>query len=104
MNLSSSSADKYYLLQMTWGKAFLGWSATPADALSLALDLNDRFALDGCDPASYAGVAWCFGWADGPRAAQGTLVSGALRTRGTAKHTNVATRFAAWVDSAAEIV
>lgn len=28
---------------------------------SAALHCNHRWALDGCDPASYAGVLWCFG-------------------------------------------
>ncbi len=26
-----------------------------------ALHCNHRWALDGCDPASYAGILWCFG-------------------------------------------
>ena len=30
-------------------------------ACSAALHCNHRWALDGCDPASYAGVLWCFG-------------------------------------------
>lgn len=37
----------------------------PAPALApchrAALHCNHRWALDGCDPASYAGVLWCFG-------------------------------------------
>jgi len=30
-------------------------------ALAAALDLNNRYSLDGRDPNSFAGVAWCFG-------------------------------------------
>lgn len=26
-----------------------------------------RFALDGCDPASYSGILWCFGKHDKPK-------------------------------------
>ena len=40
-------------VRMTWGKAFIGWTESPSDALRLALDLNHRYALDGQDPASY---------------------------------------------------
>ncbi|TFH34136.1 MAG: deoxyribodipyrimidine photolyase, partial [Dehalococcoidia bacterium] len=31
-----------------------------------ALYLNNRWQLDGRDPNSYAGVAWCFGKHDRP--------------------------------------
>jgi deoxyribodipyrimidine photo-lyase len=31
-----------------------------------ALELNSRWFLDGRDPNSYAGVAWCFGRHDRP--------------------------------------
>jgi deoxyribodipyrimidine photo-lyase len=71
---------------MTWGKALLGWCASPAAALRATLHLNHRFALDGCDPASYGGVLWCYGLFDGPKEAAGTRVSGSLRTRPTAAH------------------
>lgn len=72
--------------RMTWGKALLRWCPGPAAALRAALHLNHRFALDGCDPASYGGVLWCFGLFDGPREAASTPVSGSLRQRSTASH------------------
>ena len=50
---------------MTWGKAPLLWAPSPAAALSFTLHLNHKWALDGCDPASYAGVLWCFGQVGG---------------------------------------
>jgi hypothetical protein len=28
--------------------------------------LNDRYALDGLSPPSYAGLLWCLGWGDNP--------------------------------------
>ena len=51
---------------MYWGKKILEWSADPAQAYLDALYLNNKYALDGRDPNSYAGVAWCFGKHDRP--------------------------------------
>jgi photolyase PhrII len=53
-------------VRMTWGKAFLGWTRSAEEALDLGLRLNDRFALDGRDPASMTGVLWCLGALDRP--------------------------------------
>jgi deoxyribodipyrimidine photo-lyase len=53
-------------LRMYWGKKILEWSADPAQAFADALALNDKYALDGRDPNSVAGVAWCFGMHDRP--------------------------------------
>ena len=51
-------------LRMTWGKAFLSWAPSPALALTWALDLNHKYALDGGDPLlreSRNDVADCLG-------------------------------------------
>ncbi|MEN3010571.1 MAG: deoxyribodipyrimidine photo-lyase [Candidatus Bipolaricaulaceae bacterium] len=53
-------------LRMYWGKQFLRWTHDPEDAFRWALYLNNKYALDGNDPASYAGVGWCFGLHDRP--------------------------------------
>lgn len=53
-------------MRMYWGKKLLEWSSTPEEAMRLALWLNNRYAVDGRDPNSYAGVAWCFGKHDRP--------------------------------------
>jgi len=53
-------------LRMYWGKKILEWSPNPAQAYLDALYLNNKYALDGRDPNSYAGVAWCFGKHDRP--------------------------------------
>ena len=45
-------------LRMYWAKKILEWSVSPNDAISVAVSLNDRFALDGRDPNGYAGIAW----------------------------------------------
>jgi len=44
-------------VRMTWGKALLDWTPNAAAALSMMLDLNHRYALDGRDPASARRVA-----------------------------------------------
>lgn len=48
-------------LRMLWGKKILEWSATPEDALATMIELNNRYALDGCDPNSYSGIFWVLG-------------------------------------------
>lgn len=53
-------------MRMYWGKQFLLWTSDPAEAFRWAIYLNNKYALDGRDPASYAGVAWCFGLHDRP--------------------------------------
>lgn len=45
-------------LRMYWAKKILEWSESPEEAISTAIYLNDRYALDGRDPNGYAGVAW----------------------------------------------
>ncbi len=53
-------------LRMLWGKKILEWSPTPQEALARMLELNDRFALDGRDPNSVAGIFWVLGRYDRP--------------------------------------
>lgn len=48
-------------MRMYWGKKILEWSKSPQKAYEIALYLNNKYALDGRDPNSYAGIAWCFG-------------------------------------------
>lgn len=48
-------------LRMYWGKKILEWSKSPEEAFSTAIDLNDKYELDGRDPNGYAGVAWAIG-------------------------------------------
>ncbi|XP_016392846.1 deoxyribodipyrimidine photo-lyase-like [Sinocyclocheilus rhinocerous] len=40
-------------LRMYWAKKILEWTASPEEALSIAIYLNDRLSLDGCDPNGY---------------------------------------------------
>ena len=53
-------------LRMLWGKKILEWSPSPERALAVMLELNNRYALDGCDPNSTSGILWCLGRYDRP--------------------------------------
>jgi deoxyribodipyrimidine photo-lyase len=48
-------------MRMYWGKKILEWSKNPEIAFDTALRLNNKYELDGRNPNSYTGVAWCFG-------------------------------------------
>jgi photolyase PhrII len=72
-------------LRMTWGKAIPLWTATPEAALETLIELNDRYALDGGDPSSYAGLLWCLGLFDRPFAPE-VQVLGRVRPRPIAGH------------------
>ncbi len=58
-------------MRMYWGKKILEWSINPQMAYKIALQLNNKYELDGRDPNGFAGVAWCFGkhdraWSERP--------------------------------------
>eukprot|EP00986_Skeletonema_menzelii_P018592 scaffold26660_cov143-Skeletonema_menzelii.AAC.12 len=62
-------------VRMTWGKTVVSWASSlecessqqRSDVVLKTLCyLNDRFALDGLSPPSYAGILWCMGWTDKP--------------------------------------
>jgi deoxyribodipyrimidine photo-lyase len=48
-------------LRMYWAKKILEWTRSPEEAWNLAIQLNDRYELDGRDPNGYAGIAWAMG-------------------------------------------
>lgn len=48
-------------MRMYWGKQFIAWTHNARTAHSWALELNNRYFLDGRDANSFTGVAWCFG-------------------------------------------
>jgi len=63
-------------MRMYWGKKILEWTVEPAEAYQTAIYLNNKYCLDGRDPNSYTGIAWCFGKHDRPwqeRAVFGTI-------------------------------
>jgi hypothetical protein len=41
---------------MYWAKKILEWTESPAEALRIAIRLNDRYSLDGRDPNGYVGA------------------------------------------------
>ncbi len=59
-------------MRMYWAKKILEWTKNPADALAIAIFLNDKYELDGRDPNGYVGIAWSIGgvhdraWFDRP--------------------------------------
>ncbi|NNF00588.1 MAG: DNA photolyase [Pyrinomonadaceae bacterium] len=70
-----NAAQKQYVLdawmpnniRMYWGKTLVGWMKSPQEAWYTACYLNDRFSLDGRDPATYGNIGWCFGKINYPR-------------------------------------
>jgi len=45
-------------MRMYWAKKILEWSPDVATGFAWAVELNDRYELDGRDPNGYAGIAW----------------------------------------------
>ena len=45
-------------LRMYWAKKILEWTPDPATAFAIAVDLNDRYEMDGRDANGYAGISW----------------------------------------------
>lgn len=64
-------------MRMYWGKKIIEWTETPEKAFSFMVYLNNKYSLDGNDPNSYAGIAWCFGKHD--RAFKERKVFGKIR-------------------------
>lgn len=60
--LKTGSMHNY--MRMYWGKKIIEWSPSPRHAYTTMLRLNNTYQLDGRDPNSFAGVAWCFGTHD----------------------------------------
>jgi len=53
-------------MRMLWGKKILEWTASPRAALAALIHLNNKYAVDGRDPNSYAGIFWILGRFDRP--------------------------------------
>jgi deoxyribodipyrimidine photo-lyase len=61
-----TSGTIHNYLRMLWGKKVIEWSRTPEEAYATLVHLNNKYAIDGRDPSSYAGILWCFGLFDRP--------------------------------------
>jgi deoxyribodipyrimidine photo-lyase len=48
-------------MRMYWCKKIIEWSPSPESAYDRSIYLNNKYSIDGRDPNSFAGVAWCFG-------------------------------------------
>lgn len=48
-------------MRMYWAKKIIEWSPSFKKAYETTIYLNNKYFIDGRDPNSYAGVAWCFG-------------------------------------------
>ncbi len=48
-------------LRMLWGKKILHWTRSPAEALDVMIELNNKYAIDGRNPNSYSGIFWVLG-------------------------------------------
>jgi deoxyribodipyrimidine photo-lyase len=57
----SSTGKMHGYMRMYWAKKILEWSSSPEEALQIAIDLNDKYELDGRDPSGYTGIAWSIG-------------------------------------------
>ncbi|MFZ1626716.1 MAG: deoxyribodipyrimidine photo-lyase [Candidatus Moraniibacteriota bacterium] len=55
------SGKMHDYLRMYWAKKILEWTASPEEAMRVAIALNDKYELDGRDPNGYAGIAWSIG-------------------------------------------
>src|SRR5262245_65846532 len=48
-------------IRMYWAKKILEWTRDAATAFRIAVDLNDRYEVDGRDPNGYTNIAWAIG-------------------------------------------
>jgi len=64
-------------MRMYWAKKIIEWSLTYRQAFQILMELNNTYAIDGRDPNTYAGIAWCFGRHD--RAWPERIIFGKLR-------------------------
>ena len=48
-------------MRMYWAKKILEWSPSPEIAQQTAIELNDKYQIDGRDPNGYTGIAWSIG-------------------------------------------
>jgi deoxyribodipyrimidine photo-lyase len=70
-------------LRMYWAKKIVEWTPNVAEAMRVAIYLNDKYEIDGRDPGGYAGIAWSMlgkfdrAWFDRPIFGKRRYMSGA---------------------------
>ena len=55
------SGKMHGYMRMYWAKKIMEWSPNIHSALQVAINLNDKYELDGRDPNGYTGIAWSMG-------------------------------------------
>ncbi len=55
------TGELHNYMRMLWGKKIIEWTPSYEEAFRLLEHLNNKYALDGRNPNSYAGILWCFG-------------------------------------------
>jgi deoxyribodipyrimidine photo-lyase len=55
------TGELHNYVRMLWGKLVIQWRRSYEESFTLLEHLNNKYALDGRDPNSYAGIMWCFG-------------------------------------------
>ncbi|HJL15986.1 MAG TPA: deoxyribodipyrimidine photo-lyase [Sandaracinaceae bacterium LLY-WYZ-13_1] len=86
-------------MRMYWGKRILAWTNTPEHAFRTALELNDRYFLDGRDANSVANVAWLFGLHDRPWKEREVFGKVRIMTASGLKRKYDMDAYVAWVDA-----
>jgi len=61
-----ATGEMHNYVRMLWGKNVIAWTRSYEEAFAVLEHLNNKYALDGRDPNSYAGILWCFGKHDRP--------------------------------------
>ena len=56
-----STGKMHGYMRMYWAKKIMEWSSSPETAQQIAIELNDKYQLDGRDPNGYTGIAWSIG-------------------------------------------
>lgn len=64
MDEMKKSGYMHNYMRMYWGKKVIEWTKDYKKAYKILIYLNNKYFLDGRDPNSYTGVAWCFGLHD----------------------------------------
>ncbi|MFW5683080.1 MAG: deoxyribodipyrimidine photo-lyase, partial [Phycisphaeraceae bacterium] len=64
MREATATGYMHNYMRMYWGKKILEWSEQPEDAFDHMIEIMNKYYLDGRDPNSYTGVAWCLGLHD----------------------------------------
>ena len=74
-------------LRMYWAKKILEWTPDPSTAFAIAVDLNDRYEMDGRDANGYTGISWAISgrhdrpWGERPIFGMVRFMSGASTGR-----------------------